>query len=329
MHIGLAVYPGCIPSGLFAFAELLEVANQLIGQRFFTTSWVAQDHQAVDVHAGSRHGPVLSITPEHLFSSPQLDAILLPGMWTSSQNQLEKKHSKHQTLINALKDIQQKTQVFSYCSAVSLVAKSGRLNDQEATSTWWMAEYLKQQHPNTQWRFSRTLVVSSRNTTASGVNGYLPIALSLVEQHCGKKVLRDVTKMMVLPRPETQQHPFQAVDLMMINDELLRKIYLWVEKTPARKLTTTAMAEFLNMSERTLARKVKAAMGESCMHFMRMVKLNQASENLILTNMSISAISEQLGFVDDTTFRRSFKKVSGYTPGDYRQVFKREAASAI
>ncbi|MEH6347128.1 MAG: helix-turn-helix domain-containing protein [Bermanella sp.] len=324
MHIGLAVYPGCIPSGLFAFAELLEVANQLMGQRFFTTSWVAQDHHAVDVHAGSRHGPVLSITPEHLFSSPQLDAILLPGMWTSSQNQLEKNHIKHQSLINALKDIQQNTQVFSYCSAVSLVARSGRLKEQEATSTWWMAEYLKEQHPNTQWRFSRTLVVSTLNTTASGVNGYLPIALSLVEQHCGQKVLRDVTKMMVLPRPETQQHPFQAVDLMMLNDELLRKIYLWVEKTPARKLTTTAMAEFLNMSERTLARKVKAAMGESCMHFMRMVKLNQASENLILTNMSISAISEQLGFVDDTTFRRSFKKVSGHTPGDYRQVFKRE-----
>jgi len=65
------------------------------------------------------------------------------------------------------------------------------------------------------------------------------------------------------------------------------------------------------------------------MHFMRMVKLNQASESLILTNMSISAISEQLGFVDDTTFRRSFKNVSGYTPGDYRQVFKREPAAQI
>ncbi len=329
MHIGLAVYPGCIPSGLFAFAELLEVANQLMEKRFFNTSWVAQDQQPVEVHAGSRHGPVLSITPQHLFTSPELDGVLLPGMWTSSQSQLEKNHKSQQSLIAALKNIQKKAQVYSYCSAVSLVAKSGRLQEQEATSTWWMAEYLKEQHPNTLWRFSRTLVVAPRDTTASGVNGYLPIALSLVEQHCGQKVLRDVTKMMVLPRPETQQHPFQAVDLMMLNDELLRKIYMWVENTPARKLSTSAISQFLNMSERTLARKVKAAMGESCMHFMRMVKLNQASESLILTNMSISAISEQLGFVDDTTFRRSFKNVSGYTPGDYRQVFKREPAAQI
>jgi len=324
MHIGLAVYSGCIPSGLFAFAELLEVANQLLGQRFFTTSWVAQDLQPVEVHAGSQHGPTMSISPQHLLNSPKLDGILLPGMWVNSQSQLQEKQQQQTTLITALKTIQDSTQVFSYCSAVSLVAKSGRLKEQEATSTWWMAEHLKEQYPNTQWHFSRTLVVGPRDTTSSGVNGYLPIALSLVEQHCGEKILRDVTKLMVLPRPETQQHPFQAVDLLMLNDEILRKIYLWVEKTPARDLSTTAMAQFLNMSERTLARKVKAAIGESCMHFMRMVKLNQASENLILTNMSITAISEQLGFVDDTTFRRSFKKVSGYTPGDYRQVFKRE-----
>lgn len=324
MHIGLAVYSGCIPSGLFAFAELLEVANQLLGERFFTTSWVAQDTQAVKVHAGSQHGPTISITPDCLFNDANLDALLLPGMWVNSQNQLQQKQEKQLALITALKSVSKNTQVFSYCSAVSLVAKSGRLKEQEATSTWWMAEHLKEQYPKTQWRFSRTLVVSKHDITSSGVNGYLPIALSLVEQHLGEKILRNVTKMMVLPRPETQQHPFQAVDLLMLNDKLLRKIYVWVEKTPARELSTTAMAEFLNMSERTLARKVKAAMGESCMHFMRMVKLNQASENLILTNMSITTISEQLGFVDDTTFRRSFKKVSGYTPGDYRQVFKRE-----
>jgi len=30
-----------------------------------------------------------------------------------------------------------------------------------------------------------------------------------------------------------------------------------------------------------------------------------------------------LGFSDDAAFRRTFKKVSAYTPGDYRQAFKR------
>lgn len=325
MHIGLAVYPHCIPSGLFAFAELLEVANQLMGQRYFSTCWVAADQHPVDVHAGSQYGPVLSITPQHELSSSQLDALLVPGMWVTSQSQLEQKQKNQHALIGALKKIPNQTQIFSYCSAVSLVAKSGRLTTQEATSTWWMAAYLKEQYPNTQWRFSRTLVVGQTNITASGVNGYLPIGLALIKKHCGEKVLREVTKIMVLPRPETQQHPFQAIDLMMLNDELLRKIYIWVEETPARKLSTTAMADYLNLSERTLARKVKKAMGESCMHFMRMVKLNQASENLILTNMSITAISEQLCFVDDTTFRRSFKNVSGYTPKDYRQTFKRSS----
>ncbi|MCG8393114.1 MAG: AraC family transcriptional regulator [Pseudomonadales bacterium] len=32
-------------------------------------------------------------------------------------------------------------------------------------------------------------------------------------------------------------------------------------------------------------------------------------------------ISDALGFADDTTLRRSFKRVAGMTPGQYRQQF--------
>ncbi|MCP3688655.1 MAG: AraC family transcriptional regulator, partial [Gammaproteobacteria bacterium] len=33
--------------------------------------------------------------------------------------------------------------------------------------------------------------------------------------------------------------------------------------------------------------------------------------------------SEQLGYLDDTSFRRSFKTVTGYTPSEYRQKHRR------
>ncbi len=52
---------------------------------------------------------------------------------------------------------------------------------------------------------------------------------------------------------------------------------------------------------------------------MQLIKLNQASENLILTSTPINLVSEQLGYLDDTSFRRSFKSVTGYTPSEYRQ----------
>ena len=57
--------------------------------------------------------------------------------------------------------------------------------------------------------------------------------------------------------------------------------------------------------------------------FMRLIKLHQASESLIYTSKPINLISDALGFSDDAAFRRTFKKVSSYTPSEYRQAFQR------
>jgi hypothetical protein len=37
MKIGLLIYPGCVISGLLAFAELMEVANKRAGKTIFIT----------------------------------------------------------------------------------------------------------------------------------------------------------------------------------------------------------------------------------------------------------------------------------------------------
>jgi len=327
MHIGLVIYPGCIPSGLFAFSELLEIANQRSGKRHFDTSWVGIDTEPMPLSISmmSNHSSAtdLLLTPQKHVTDEALDAILLPGMWIKSVIALESVLQSHKTLINSIARLDQKTLTFSYCSAVALVAKAGKLDDCQATSTWWLAEYLKREFDKVNWRFSRTCLFCETNTTASGVHGYLPIALSLIEERCGIHVRRHITKLMMLPSPATEQQPSHAMDLMTLNDPLMRRIYLWVEKTPAAQLSISALAEVVHSSERTLARKIKSETGESCKRFMQLIKLNQATESLALTSTPINVISEQLGYLDDTSFRRSFKSVTGYTPSKYRQTFGR------
>ena len=84
-----------------------------------------------------------------------------------------------------------------------------------------------------------------------------------------------------------------------------------------------AVAKHLNQTERTLSRKVKKVTDLSLASFMRLLKLHQASESLIYSNKPINLISDALGFSDDAAFRRTFKKVSLYTPSEYRLEFQR------
>lgn len=116
-------------------------------------------------------------------------------------------------------------------------------------------------------QFERTLVFNECNGTASGVNGYLPIMQALVEAKLGKEAYRELTRWMVLPRPEERTHlAFHMLDLIEQQDELLRKLHVAVEQLAA--------------SAATLARKVLAASGMPAAAYIRRVKLKQVSERL-------------------------------------------------
>jgi len=322
MNIGLLVYPGCVVSGLFAFAELLEVANKRAGKTLFNTLWIGIDEQDVSVTTGNKT-PVTTIKVQGSLQSTRLDAVLIPGFWTNNQSHVERAMHTYSPLISALKILPSTTQVWGYCTAVCLMAASGRIDHQRATATWWLADFVQNNFPSVNWSFSHTSIFEAKNNTASGLNGYLPIAQALIEEHCGQDVLRDIIELMIIPKPEKSAQPFTQIKLMKLEDKLLRAIYIWVENTPATELTISVLAKHLNKTERTLARKVKQSTDLSLASFMRLIKLHQASELLTYSSKPINLISDALGFSDDAAFRRTFKKVSTYTPSEYRQTFQR------
>jgi AraC-like DNA-binding protein len=77
------------------------------------------------------------------------------------------------------------------------------------------------------------------------------------------------------------------------------------------------------MSERTLARKVRAETGVAAGGYARRIKLGQVGERLTLTSAPVSTISAELGFSSDSNMRRMFKELTGFTPAQYRQRFAR------
>jgi len=325
MKIGLTLYSGCMASGLFSFAELLEVANRVSGKPVFETYWVGEQNS---VGTPSELSPAIfrqemEIQPHYQVSDLDLDAVLLPGMWISSAKELQEAMGSNSVLLDSLRALGPRVEMYAYCSSVCFLAHIGRLNKQKATSTWWLADFYQNTFAGVVWNFNKTFIRGENYITASGVNGHLPIAMHLIEKHCGEKILRDVTKIVLLPRPETVQHPFHKVDILLLNDALMKKIHYWVEQTPAYELTLANLSSLMNIAERTITRRIKSATGESAMNFIRLVKLNQASETLIFSNQSISEISNSLGYLDDRVFRRAFKRVTGYSPVEYRETFKR------
>lgn len=315
LRIGLLLYPGCMPAGLFAFADLLTAANRRGGERRFELCWVAQDREPVECAQGMR------LSPQSPLLEAQCDALLVPGLWADSEGMLSQALAANQALMRQLGRLPPSVQLWSYCTGVALLAQSGRLDGQGATATWWLAAELQRRFPRVDWQFEQTLLRTPSGITASGVSGYLPIARSLIEDQLGAAVYREIAQLLVLPRPEAETPVFRSLGLMAQRDPLLRRLQLLVEQWPARQLGVQPLAEALSISARTLARRVQALTGMAVAEQVRLIKLNQAGERLILTAEPIARISEALGYADESSFRRSFKQVTGYTPAAYRQQF--------
>ncbi len=317
LRIGLLLYPGCMPAGLFAFADIVHAANRRAGMRLFETIFVAVQVGVVECAHGQSLNAVGTIQGSHL------GAILISGFWAESAQQVSNTLSSNADLIAVLAGLQKSVMLWSYCTGVGLLTSAGRLNGQKATVTWWMADTLRKSHPKVIWQSEQTSIFNPRTATASGVNGYLPIAQALIEKYLSAEAYRDLTKLMVLPRPGHTHPAFQTMNLIEQPDRLLRKLYALTEQIPATEVTVYRLAKALNTSERTLARKVLAATGLSVANYLRRIKLNQVSERLILTSAHASTISAELGFSSDSNMRRMFKELTALTTVEYRQAYGR------
>ena len=314
LRVALLLYPGCMPAGLFAAADLARAASLRAQREVITTCWAGVDLQPVPTW----HGPAL--TPTVALAQAEVDAVLVPGLWLSSPGGWTAPALQQQLApaVAALRALPRRTQVWSYCAGVALVAASGRLRGREATATWWLRSALEQQFGAVRWRFDEPLVEDGPATTAAGANGHLPLVLHALAQRLNAAALGDLQSLLMLPRPRTTHPAFAGHDLMAVADPTLRRAVLWVQRCPATALRVPALAEALALSPRTLARRVQAHTGLPAAEWMRRIKLRQASEALRDTELPLKRIAQDLGFASESGLHRAFRQATGQTPLAYR-----------
>lgn len=316
LDAALLLYPGCMPAGLFAAADLLAAAGLRTGARGWRVHWV-----------GLKPGPVrcahgMTLRADEALDAQRWQALLLPGFWAASPAQLQAGLAAQRPLVQALADLGRGVPLWTWCTGVALAAAAGRLDGEAATGTWWMAPWLAEAHPRVDWQWQETVVSGRRVATASGVHGYLPIVGEQLERRISPEAWRDVQRLLVLPRPQPAASVFQQLQTLHGADPLLARLRRLVERLPAAQATLDRLAGALACSPRTLARKVSGSAGMPVGRYARLVKLHQAGEHLLHGGRSVAQVSAALGFADESSFRRSFKAATGLTPLEYLNRYR-------
>lgn len=179
-----------------------------------------------------------------------------------------------------------------------------------------MAREHLRQYKNT---FIVTATLAARSAIRGGVDVNDALATSdLLIRNC--EALQDVQSILGLQITMllTYTEKVQRLKAGISPTELALEVSAYVQRHLTETVSVEAMARELHMSRPHLSRKFKAETGVSLTDFILKRKSEEAARLLLVTDKSLIAISDYLGFSSQSHMCRVFKKYQDVSPQQYR-----------
>jgi AraC-like DNA-binding protein len=107
-----------------------------------------------------------------------------------------------------------------------------------------------------------------------------------------------------------------------LRDKRLARALTAIHNHPGQRWTIENAAEESSMSRSGFARRFKEVMRVSFFDYLTRLRMRNARALLATTNLTVSMISEKIGYQSDLSFVKAFKKLHGVTPRAYRQSLR-------
>ena len=119
------------------------------------------------------------------------------------------------------------------------------------------------------------------------------------------------------------QLPFQIYHFPVTSsDSSIARIQEFIGEHFKEDLTIDDIAKRGGMSVRNFSRRFKSATGESFSNYIQKLRIESAKRLLESAEFSASEVMYRVGYSDERSFRRLFKRHTGLSPKHYRTKFK-------
>ncbi|MEE4672848.1 helix-turn-helix domain-containing protein [Pseudomonas alliivorans] len=217
--------------------------------------------------------------------------------------------------------------VVSVCTGAFALAATGQLKGRRATTHWSEYQKFENSHPDITVVKGPIFVTDGNIWTSGGITSGIDLSLSIVENDLGHSAALQVAKHLVvfLKRPGDQSQFSSTLELQTKSSEF-SDLHAWVNENLSRDLTVPVLANYMNMSERTLMRKYKATMGQTPTKMVEMLRLDAVRRLLVKSRKPLKEVATITGLGDETNLIRIFVRVFGITPNQYKASFRSSLA---
>ena len=217
----------------------------------------------------------------------------------------------------------------SICTGAFLLAEAGLLDGRRATTHWHHCEDFARAFPRVRLEPDTIFVREGAISTSAGVTTGMDLALAMVEEDFGRDVALAAARELVLfvRRPGGQAQFSVQLAQQIADREPLRDLQSYILEHPDADLSVEQLARRVSMSPRHFARVFLRELGVSPAKYVSAVRVETARRLLEETHHPVSQVCERAGLGTSESMRRSFVKILGVPPGEYRARFNRAPAA--
>jgi transcriptional regulator GlxA family with amidase domain len=209
----------------------------------------------------------------------------------------------------------------SVCMGAFLLAASGLLDGQRATTHWRFAAKLQAMYPALRVDGDRIFVNEGGVWTSAGMTAGIDMTLALIEEDLGRDISRAVARMLLVyyRRPGGQMQYSSLLDLDPESDRI-RRTLSFAREHLSEPLSVEQLAEVAHLSLRQFSRAFVAATGMSPAKAVERLRVEAARPMVEDSRETLEAIARAVGFADPERMRQSFVRVSGQPPRTLRRA---------
>jgi transcriptional regulator GlxA family with amidase domain len=215
--------------------------------------------------------------------------------------------------------------VTAACTGTLLLAESGLLDGQAATTHWAYVDTLQRNYPQVDVRADRAVVESSdgRLITAGAHASWYDLMLQLIRRDGGTEAALQTAKVFLIQWHADGQVPYAVFRANLDHaDAVVRDCQKWLGKHYSHPNPVEAAEQHSGLAARTFARRFKEATGLTPITYVQQLRVEQAKSRLESSGDPVERISWNVGYEDVAFFRRLFRRTTGLTPSAYRRRFR-------
>ena len=305
MNVTILILDHVFDTGLATVLDALTTANELAGEQRFRIS-IAGVRSPVT----SAQGFSISVTP--FADCPRAEWVIVPAIAYKMPGPLCEALCRPDIAdaVMALRHWSAAgTRIAASCIGTFILAETGLLNGERATTTWWLAPLFRERYPKVCLQFDRMIVPSGSFLTAGAALSHIDMTLWLIRQSSWE--LADLVARYLIVDTRPSQSSYVISDHLAHSDPLVQRFDRWVREHLRSAINLDIAASDLATSKRTLARHVRDVLGKTPIEYIQDLRIERAVHLLRTGDDSVDAIANIVGYAEGATLRSLLRRRLG------------------